>query len=423
VRAPSLRIYRVVAALLSVALLAWHVRLYLPSASAYGTTQLGGDVLAQLRFLDTALQARAGEQMQTLFPEGFFFSHALPGLAWVDVGLRAAPGSPQRQEALAYARRALAQLDTPAATAPFSTQLDPPRGVFYVGWRAWLLGGVLQLQDEAARDAGETARFLADTAALAQAFQRSPSPFLAAYPGQAWPCDSVVALAALRLHDTLFQPRYAELRARWLAAAQQQLDPATGLLPHRADLVSGQPLEGARGSSQSIIARFLVEVDPAWGQAQYARFRALFVDVVLGVPGVREYPRGTTGPGDVDSGPLLAGISLSASAVTLGAALLHNDRALAAPLLHLSEFAGMPLSWQGQKRYALGLLPVGDAFLVWAKSAQPRSALVALPALPPVVHAAWRLPLHGAALLVLALLWVPSYVPLLRRAKRRASVV
>ncbi len=50
----------------------------------------------------------------------------------------------------------------------------------------------------------------------------------------------------------------------------------------------------------------------------------------LAIPGVREYPRGINGSGDIDSGPLFFGISLSASTVTLGAAL---QRYVADPVL------------------------------------------------------------------------------------------
>jgi hypothetical protein len=285
--------------------------------------------------------------------------------------------------------------------------------VFYVGWGSRLRGDVLRLQPVAARDPAEVARFTADCAALARAFAAASSPFLPAYPGQAWPVDSTVAVAALRLHDTVLPPRFEALIRDWLAAAQARLDPATGLLPHRADLLTGQSLEGARGSSLSVMMRFLPEIDPAWGAAQYAAFRRQFVTTVAGLPGIREYPVGSDGPGDVDSGPLLAGVSLSASAVTLGAALAQGDRDLADPLLHTGEVLGLPLSWDDTKRYALGQLPVGDAFLVWAKTARPIEAGPTTP-LPPVGPGWWRLPWHALALAFLALLWLPAWLPWLR---------
>ena len=129
---------------LGVGLLNW--RLYDPPTAAYGSaTAVGPDVLPQFRFVREALDAGAGEQMQGFFPEGYFFSHALYGLAWADVGLRQPDGAPLRVQALTEARRALAALDSPAGRAPFASSLNPPYGVFYVGWTSRLRGAVLRL--------------------------------------------------------------------------------------------------------------------------------------------------------------------------------------------------------------------------------------------------------------------------------------
>jgi len=399
---------RVVAILLTLGLLVLNLRLYLPSAADYGPDQVGPDVVPQLRFIGAALRDGAGERMQAFFPEGFFFSHALYGLAWAELGQRLPPADALRAQALAEARWALGRLDTPAGRAPFSPTLDPPLGVFYVGWSSWLRGGVLALQAPSGRTAAEVERFEADCAALPAALDRSPTPFLTAYPGQAWPVDSTVAMAALRLHDTLLPARFGPTIERWLQAARGRLDPATGLLPHRADPQTGQPIEGARGSSQSIIARFLTEIDPAWGREQYALFRQQFVATPLGVAGVREYPQGVAGQGDVDSGPLVLGVSLSASAVTLGAALALGDDALADPLLHASETFGLPIGWSGGKRYLFGALPIGDAFLAWSKSARLWVAPPAALDLPPVARWWWRLPAHALSLLLVILIWLPA---------------
>ncbi|GIE93174.1 hypothetical protein Ari01nite_06390 [Paractinoplanes rishiriensis] len=52
---------------------------------------------------------------------------------------------------------------------------------------------------------------------------------------------------------------------------------------------------------------------------QYVRFRGPFLAAPFGVgPAVRDYPRGVDGAGDTGSGPLLLGVSLSATVVTLG---------------------------------------------------------------------------------------------------------
>ena len=98
----------------------------------------------------------------------------------------------------------------------------------------------------------------------------------------------------------------------------------------------------------------------------WTAFRRTFVVEEVGLFGVREYPRGTDGVGDVDSGPLLLGVSASASTVTLAAARVVGDTELATALDREAELLGLPLRWGDERRYALGLLPVGDAFLAWA---------------------------------------------------------
>ncbi|GAA3914833.1 hypothetical protein [Actinoplanes auranticolor] len=371
------------------------------------TPQDTSGVRRQLTFLRAQLDAGAGPAAQKLFPEGYFFLYALYGLAHVDLGRTASdPGADVRE-----ARWALAQLESPAGREPFDAGLTPAYGVFYQGWTNWLRGGVLSLEpDPALRRDFESA-----SAALATALDAAATPYLTAYPGQAWPVDSTVAVASLRLHDKLLTPRYAGTADRWLAQVRQRLDPATGLLPHTVDPVSGRPTSGARGTSQSIIQRFLVEIDPAFARAQYLRFRSLFVVRPLRLgPAVREYPRGTDGPADVDSGPLPLGVSLSATAVTLGAAAVQGDGQLAGALANYGELIGVPVSTPWSKRYAAGVLPIGDAFLAWSKTARPWVAAQPAP-LPGVVDRFWRLPFVA----VLALAVLLGWIPVARRSARR----
>ena len=394
---------RVVAVLVSGCALVGAVRLVV-SATA-GLTGEPPGVRRQLAYLRTALDSGAGTDAQGLFPEGYFFLHALYGLTWVELGRRKPSGT-----ALREARWALAQLDSPAGRAPFSAELTPSYGVFYRGWTNWLRGGILSLQPAGQRDPTEVSRFETDSAALGAAFDASASPYLQAYPGQAWPVDSTVAVASLRLHDALLPARYGDTVTRWLAGVRQRLDPRTGLLPHRVDLVTGNPVDGSRASSQSVIQRFLVDVDPTFAREQYLRFQDQFTVWPLGLgPAVREYPRGVDGPADVDSGPLPLGVSLSATVVTLGAAQVEGDAALAGALANYGELAGVPIDTPWTKRYAFGAVPVGDAFLAWSKSAQPWVS--GEPGPPPVtVSAWWRVPLLSLLLVLGVLPWLPALV-------------
>jgi hypothetical protein len=403
---------RLAAVVVSVCALVGAVRLIAPATA--GPTGEPAGVRRQLAYLRSALAGGAGDEAQRLFPEGYFFLHALYGLSWVELGTRQPVG--QRATALREARWALGRLDSPSGRAPFSPDLTPSYGVFYRGWSNWLRGGVLGLQPAGQRDPDELRRFADDSSALGAAFDASASPYLAAYPGQAWPVDSTVAMASLRLHDALLPARFAGTAERWLRGIRQRLDPRTGLLPHRVAPDTGDPVEVARGTSQSVIQRFLVDVDPAFADEQYLRFRDRYIVSPLGLgPAVREYPDGVDGPADVDSGPLLLGVSLSATVVTIGAAQVHGDAPLAAALANYSELAGLPVDTPWTKRYAFGLLPVGDAFLAWSKTARPWVAR-APPTPPARISWWWRLPLLSLLVALGAAPWLPALV---RRYRRR----
>jgi len=130
-----------------VAVLVFNSRLHVPPAPPV-TGPIPDDAPAQLAFLRNALESGAGQDMQQLFPEGDFFTHVLYGLSWVNVGLHADLGSAARTEALAEARWAWKRLGREQSRRPFNASVSLPLrdGVFYRGWRAYLLAGILLLQ-------------------------------------------------------------------------------------------------------------------------------------------------------------------------------------------------------------------------------------------------------------------------------------
>lgn len=365
----------------------------------------------QLAFVREALDNGADTAAQAQFPEGHLFLNALYGIAWT----QAAHTDPQlRAQALRESRWALDRMESAEGRAVFSAGLTPAYGVFWAGWTNWLRGAILSLD---ATDSAAAQRFSKHSAEIAQAFTDSETPFLQAYPGQAWPVDSTVAIASLRLHDHLFggglpdRDRFTTVIDRWVGQVRERLDPATDLVPHEVSVRDGSPLVGARATSQTVIHRFLPEIDPAFARDQYARFRERFVAYPGGFgPGLREYPHGVDGRGDVDSGPLIAGISLSATVVGLGAARVNGDADLAAALGSAGELLGLPIDLPRTKRYAFGALPIGDAFVVWSSTAH---LLTTTPS--PTEHDIrwwWRLP-WLTLLTILALApWAPTLITL-----------
>ena len=118
-------------------------------------------------------------------------------------------------------------------------------------------------------------------------------------------------------------------------------------------------------------------------------------------------------PGDVDSGPLILDVSLSATIVTLGNALLYGDRRVAESLLQAGEILGFPIDLPlfarddftgiDTKRYLLGQLPLADGLLVWSKTAhgwvfEPITVLA-----PPVNPLNWRQQWSRASVVVMIL--------------------
>ena len=371
-------------------------RLVLPRADPTG------GVVKQLAFLRAEIEGGADHAAQKQYPEGYFFLNALYGLTWVQVGL----ADPDRSvDAAAEVRWTLDRLRSADGTAPFDASLRPQYGVFYAGWTNWLRGGLIALKQS---DAAEIDAFTSESVEIATAFRTAKTPYLQSYRGQAWPVDSVVAIASLRLYDELVAPRFGRIATNWVAAVRTKLDPATGLLPHQV----APATIGARGSSQALVQRFLVDIDPAFARAQYEIFRDKFVTGV----GVREYPKGVGGKGDADSGPLILGMSLSASAVTIGAARVQHDP-LADQLAREGDLLGLPFTGLKTKRYLFGAVPIGDAFLAWSASARP---LVAdeQPELDGGSYW-WRLPW-------LVVLWLPAlilwgFVGFSRRRRRRRA--
>jgi hypothetical protein len=358
-------------ALLTVTVLLGSITVWIGRSASDGLPDDVTPVRDSLAYLRASLESGGGEAAQQQFPEGYFFSSALYGLAWTDL---AAGGGVDASAARAEARWALDRLESPAGRSAFNDALMPKYGIFYAGWSLLLRSEVASL-DPAAVGTDERDRIVADSVAVASAFEDNldagGSPFLVAYSNQSWPVDSVVAIAALRRADHVTDQDHGQLIDRWLRRVNDLVDPRTGLLPHQTDPKTGAVVQGSRGSSQSIIQRMWPTVDPGTASEVYRRFRTQFVATWAGFVGIREYPDGMDGPGDVDSGPLVVGFSASASAVAIGAARANGDEGLAVAIVHEADAFGVPLTIGGKRRYAFGAVPIGDAFLTWARSTPP----------------------------------------------------
>ncbi len=214
--------------------------------------------------------------------------------------------------------------------------------------------------------------------ALARRIRESQSGLIETYPGEIYVPDNLVVIAALVQFDAcIHQSRHAELTARWIATMKSRwLDPANGLLV----FAPGQP---ARGSGASWNSFYLPLIDEPFAAEQSELMWRTFGDTALGgwLHGLREWPVGEERAGDVDSGPLVMGVSPSATGFALADATLRARPAQQAGILRTAELVGV--TWNG--RYLCAPL-VGDAIVLasrtmtrWVGDSAPRAAVVSCP--------------------------------------------
>src|SRR5262245_10644145 len=86
------RLFKLAIRILIVAMLVaigWlNLGLYRAPHGAAKRGEIVDDALPQLNNIGRRLRAGEGRDMQAIFPEGWFFSHALYGFAWINVGLQ-----------------------------------------------------------------------------------------------------------------------------------------------------------------------------------------------------------------------------------------------------------------------------------------------------------------------------------------------
>lgn len=361
-------------------------------------------VLAELAFIRDAIDHGAAQKMQAIYPEGYFFIHVLYGVTWSELALQSWDSS-LRIKALHEATLSLDSIESPKGTRVFQTDINPPYGIAFLGWTNYLRGRVLQLQGAGHRDPILVSRYRRDLDELAALYDTCSSPYQQSYRGMAWSGDNVVPIYALRLHDQLMDTaRYAKTIDRWVSMAKAKVGPS-GMMDFEITYPSGATIKPPRGSGQTLMLRFLGEIDPVFAKLQYDRLRAEFYTTRLGLYLVREFPLSAPGDADYDSGPVIWDIGSSATIVTLGTARAFGDTAFAEALERSINFYGIPYKLGGKRTYALGMMPVADAFLAWSRVALPDPNLVEQR--EGLVHPLGFALIHFLSLIVAVVAWLP----------------
>ncbi len=242
---------------------------------------------------------------------------------------------------------------------PFAS-LDSDHGHAYLGYAALALGA-LRTVDPATPHAALHDRMVR---ALARRLERSPTGAIETYPGEAYPCDMASVIGALGQHARLTGTDRRALLTRMATVYRTRwIDRSSGYLAQSVNATTGAPFDAPRASGTALAAYFWRFADPAMA-ATLATGLARSGDVSLaGFGAVREYAPGHRGHGDIDSGPVVLGLSLSGTGFSLAAARFTNDRARFARLYRTAALFGVPVSRGATWRYASGG-PIGNAILL-----------------------------------------------------------
>lgn len=212
------------------------------------------------------------------------------------------------------------------------------------------------------------------SAALARRITASAQGILETYPTEAYPIDNAAGLASLILHQRLTSADHAAAIKRVLECYRSAWrEPHSGLLYQAIGPNSGRPQAGPRASGTALAAAFLAIAERDVSPQLFASIRRELTGSFLRFGYIREYPAGWHGMGDVDSGPVIFGTSISGTGFTLATARAFGDSGLFTRLFRTGYLVGVPV-WRGDRlTYATGG-PLGNSILL---------AMLTAPSTPP----------------------------------------
>lgn len=384
-------------------ILVWiNVKLY---SDNFTSEEKRKDIILQLNFIGTELKSNnLGNRMQEIFPEGFVFTNALYGLSWCELANSDTTNYELKSKALKEAIFAYNEINSDKARSIFDSQLKPENGIFYLGWNNYLLSNILKLDTTFAEFGRFKTIFTEQCEIINEALKENKSPYLQSYTNQSWPADMFVAMASINNFDKIFIPKYENLIFNWIAKVKYNLDPKTNLIPHKVNSHTAATLEGARGSSISLIIRLLAEIDPKFAKEQFELYKTNFVTTTFGLPSISEYPKGQFGNGDIDSGPVIFGVGFSGTIVSIGTFSKLGYLGLAERQYKTINTFGFGNKSENKKKYLFGLMPIADAFIAWGRATELNNQNLRKP-----TSFTWRVKFHVISILVLISLWTLLY--------------
>ena len=199
---------------------------------------------------------------------------------------------------------------------------------------------------------------------------QSPHMLSETYPGECYIPDNVVLVAVISLYDELVQgeKKPTSFTKQWVAKMKKEfIDKKSGLMAFTVS-AKGKVIQGGRGSSGGWNSHYLLHAHPEFAKELYLNLEKNFYDkLFFGIAGMREWPHGVDKEGDVDSGPLIFGLSPSGTGFSIAGALFIRRETVLDALLFTSEAAGFTFLWRKERSYLLAPL-VGEAIMLAMKT-------------------------------------------------------
>ncbi|OJF79460.1 hypothetical protein [Nocardia seriolae] len=247
---------------------------------------------------------------------------------------------------------------------------DSAHGHAYLSYPALALGMARLIDPAFPPDLAATQEAL--VASYERRLLAAPTGLLDTLPGEAYPTDMAAVSAAIAVHGRATGADHSAVLAHWARAVRAvQIDPATGLVAQRMG-TDGRPHDAPRASGTGLAAYFAGVADRALARELADGFFRQERDV-LGFSAMHEYGPGYDGGGDIDSGPVILGISVSATAFALAPARAFGHRDIFTRVLRTTDLVGIPLRSGDRLRFANGGV-IGNALLLAFLTSGPELA-------------------------------------------------
>jgi hypothetical protein len=201
--------------------------------------------------------------------------------------------------------------------------------------------------------------------ALIAAYERrllaSPTGLIETYPGESYPTDVAAVAAAIAVHGRVTGLDHSRVLAHWVQKVRAvQIDAASGFV-HQRMAVDGTPRDVPRGSGTGLAAWYAGFVDRSLAVeltgALLSHERTFF-----GFGAIAEFGE-QVGHGDIDSGPVVLGVSVAATGFSLAPFKAFGHRDAFTRLYRTTALFGLPARRGEALCFRTGG-PIGNALLL-----------------------------------------------------------